>query len=102
MQALRVQAGAAVAAVLLAASGAAWGQEAPGRSRSVRADFQRTNPCPATGLPRGACPGWVVDHVFPLCAGGPDGPGNLQWQRAEEARVKDGEERRLCRRLRGG
>lgn len=67
------------------------------RSAAARAAFQRAHPCPATGQPRGPCPGWVVDHVVPLCAGGADRPENMQWQTVEAARRKDVEERRGCR-----
>lgn len=67
------------------------------RSAKARAAFVRANPCPATGQPRGACPGWVVDHVTPLCAGGADHPVNMQWQTREASFVKDAEERRQCR-----
>lgn len=67
------------------------------RSAKARADFQRVNPCPATGRPRGACPGYVVDHVRPLCAGGADTPANMQWLTATEARRKDAEWLHLCR-----
>lgn len=67
------------------------------RSRPARAAFQRSHPCPATNQPRGACPGYVVDHVVPLCAGGADEPGNMQWQTAAEAKAKDREERKLCK-----
>lgn len=67
------------------------------RSAKARAVFVRENPCPATGQPRGACPGWVVDHVVPLCAGGVDAPANMQWQAREVSLVKDAEERRLCK-----
>lgn len=85
---------------LLAACFAGFGPAASAaeRSRAARAAFQRLNPCPATGLPRGACPGYVVDHVEPLCAGGLDDPVNMQWQTVEEAKIKDREERRLCAR----
>jgi len=48
-----------------------------------------------TGYPHGR-PGYVVDHVIPLCAGGPDAPPNLIWQPVAESYVKDGFERRLC------
>ena len=48
------------------------------------------------GLTYGACPGWVVDHLVPLCAGGADAPGNMAWQRADEATRKDTIERQLC------
>lgn len=59
--------------------------------------FKRENPCPSTGLRGGSCPGHVVDHIEPLCAGGPDHRSNMQWQTAAEAKVKDREERRICR-----
>lgn len=64
------------------------------------ATFKRHNPCPATGRVRGPCVGWVVDHVTPLCANGPDHPSNMQWQTVDDARLKDRDERRLCRSLR--
>jgi hypothetical protein len=70
------------------------------RSAAARLEFKHHHPCPSTGERRGACPGWVIDHVTPLCAGGPDEPGNMQWQTVEDARRKDVEERRLCRELR--
>lgn len=66
----------------------------------MRAEFQRLQPCPATGRAWGPCPGWVADHVVPLCAGGRDEPENMAWQRLAESRRKDAAERRLCRRLR--
>jgi hypothetical protein len=68
------------------------------RSAAERLAFIRESPCPATGLRLGACPGYVVDHVHPLCAGGPDHRRNMQWQAVEEAKVKDRWERKLCRR----
>lgn len=74
--------------------------QATERSQAQRAAFVRDNPCPATQATRGACPGWVVDHVVPLCAGGADHPANMQWQPKAEAKVKDAAEHRQCRRLR--
>lgn len=68
------------------------------RSPSARAAFVKANPCPATNKARGACPGYVVDHVKPLCAGGADHLSNMQWQTVAEGKIKDAEERRLCRR----
>jgi hypothetical protein len=65
----------------------------------VRA-FRKANPCPATGSTTGACPGWVVDHMVPLCAGGPDDPANMAWQERSQSLVKDAHERRLCARIR--
>lgn len=67
------------------------------RDLSARAEFQRLNPCPANGARRGPCPGYVVDHVVPLCAGGADAPRNMQWQERAESFAKDIQERRQCR-----
>lgn len=68
------------------------------RNSSQRAAFIRHHPCPATGRTRGACPGYVVDHIEPLCADGPDNPGNMQWQTVKEGKEKDRKEREMCRR----
>jgi hypothetical protein len=70
------------------------------RSASAKAEFKRANLCPSTGKPRGGCPGYVIDHVIPLCAGGPDAPGNMQWQTTSDAKMKDRDERRQCRAMR--
>src|SRR5438552_625194 len=62
------------------------------RSRQAKDDFLRR-----TGYPHGR-PGYVVDHVVPLCAGGADAPSNMQWQTVEEGKVKDRQERATCAR----
>jgi hypothetical protein len=80
--------------VAISLAGGCW---AAPRAKSARAEFQRAHPCPANGARRGACPGFVVDHVVPLCAGGADAPGNMQWQTVADAKVKDREEARQCR-----
>lgn len=49
----------------------------------------RLHPCPANGHTRGACPGYIVDHIKALKHGGVDTPGNMQWQTVAEARAKD-------------
>jgi 5-methylcytosine-specific restriction endonuclease McrA len=59
------------------------------RSAAARRQFQREHPCPSTGKTTGACPGWVVDHVFPLKRGGVDAPANMQWQTVADAKAKD-------------
>ena len=59
------------------------------RCSAARAAFERDHPCPSTGEPRGACPGYVVDHIIPLKRGGADLPENMQWQTLDEARDKD-------------
>jgi hypothetical protein len=63
--------------------------------------FRRHNPCPKTHKLTGACPGWVVDHFKPLCAGGADLPSNMRWQEYRASLIKDAQERRLCRSLKG-
>lgn len=71
------------------------------REPAQRAEFVRDNPCPVTGSakPHHSCPGWVVDHIIPLCAGGADTPGNMQWQGMAASKEKDKEEWRTCRML---
>ena len=59
------------------------------RSREVTREFQREHPCPSTGLPTGACPGYWRDHIVPLACGGPDAVSNTQWQTVADARAKD-------------
>jgi hypothetical protein len=59
------------------------------RSSSARRAFQELHTCPATGLPTGTCPGYIIDHVVPLFRGGADSPENMQWQNREDARAKD-------------
>lgn len=59
------------------------------RDPAQRAAFMRSHPCPSTGKTKGACPGYVVDHIKPLKRGGADRPENMQWQTVEEAKQKD-------------
>ncbi len=68
------------------------------RDPGVAREFQRTHPCPSTGKTKGRCPGYVVDHIKPLCAGGADRPSNIQWQTVEQAKKKDRLEREQCKR----
>lgn len=68
------------------------------RSRTLRAEFQRANPCPSTGATRGACPGYQVDHREALICGGRDELANLQWLPVAEHREKTRAEVKLCRR----
>ena len=49
------------------------------RSQAVLAAFKRIHPCPSTGLKRGACPGWAINHPWPLACGGCDSVPNLLW-----------------------
>jgi hypothetical protein len=89
----------AVLALIMTLAAPAWGLD---RSRSARADFVRVNPCPATGKTSGACPGYQVDHVRSLCAGGTDTPGNMQWLRVEDHKRKTPKDVGRCRAMRAG
>lgn len=73
------------------------------RDRAQVRAFRAENPCPATGRTRGACPGYHVDHITPLCAGGADRPWNMQWITKEDHRFKTLVDVRECRedRLKG-
>lgn len=72
--------------------------DAAPRSRAMRAEFQRTNPCPANGNTRGPCPGWQADHILPLCAGGADRADQLQWLTVAEHAAKTRSDVAFCRR----
>lgn len=49
------------------------------RSTKVINAFKKMWACPATGLHKGACPGWAIDHVCPLACGCVDAVYNMQW-----------------------
>ena len=49
------------------------------RRADVIAAFRRIHPCPSTGLYKGACPNWQLQHVSPLACGGIDAVSNLMW-----------------------
>lgn len=59
------------------------------RSQSAKNQFKKSNPCPSSGKSRGACKGYVIDHVTPLKRGGADAPSNMQWQTKAAAKEKD-------------
>lgn len=67
------------------------------RSRDLRAEFMRSNPCPATGETRGPCPGYQVDHEEALVCGGKDELRNLQWLAVPDHKAKTRVEVKLCR-----
>ena len=59
-------------------------------------EFRKTHPCPSTNKTTGACPGWIVDHLVPICFGGMDSPLNMQWQELAQSRIKDKFEMEAC------
>ena len=67
------------------------------RSTAAKHVFQREQPCPSTGQPKGRCPGYIIDHIKPLACGGADAPSNMQWQTVSDAKAKDRWERKGCR-----
>ncbi|WP_395055249.1 HNH endonuclease signature motif containing protein [Polaromonas sp.] len=74
-----------------------WAEARIERSAAEVLAFKRHNPCPVTGLARGSCPDWEVDHVQPLCSGGPDTRANMQWLSVEDHRAKTRSDVRMCR-----
>lgn len=68
----------------------------PHRLHAAVAEFRQLNPCPANGRSRGACPGYVVDYVVPLCGEGEDAAANLQWLTVRAARSNGNWERQYC------
>ena len=89
----------AIALIAISSLTATAAEAKPTRSAAAVLAFKRANPCPSTDLRRGKCPGYVVDHIEPLCARGADRPDNMQWQTVAASRVKDRAERRHCRAL---
>lgn len=69
------------------------------RSKAVVKLFKATTVCPSTGQKTKRCPGYIVDHIIPLCADGPDTLDNLQYQTLEQSKIKDKWERKLCSKL---
>jgi 5-methylcytosine-specific restriction endonuclease McrA len=59
------------------------------RDTAMRQLFLSQNACPSTGKNKGACPGYVVDHIVPIKRGGGDNPYNMQWQTIIDAKDKD-------------
>lgn len=95
-----VPACAGTTAVVIAALALFVADDAHARSRAPVRAFVDAVPCPSTGLTGGKCPGYVVDHVVPLCAGGADDPANMQWQARADSYAKDRAELALCRWIR--
>lgn len=70
------------------------------RSKVVLRAFAKQQACPSTGLHRLPCPGWHIDHIVALCAGGADAVENLQWLTRDAHQEKTRIDVRECRVLR--
>lgn len=68
----------------------------PARSQSPKLAFVKTHLCPSTGKHLVHCPGYVIDHIEPLCDCSLDTPANMQWEKVAAAKKKDRLENRLC------
>lgn len=90
----------ALLCALVLASAASQAGSRTERDRSQVRAFRAEHVCPATGQHRGACPGYHVDHITPLCAGGPDRPDNMQWITREDHRFKTLVDVKECRKMR--
>lgn len=67
------------------------------RDNRVRHAFVNVQACPSTGKHRLPCPGYQIDHVWPLKCKGPDIVDNLQWLTIEEHKAKTKREAKECR-----
>ena len=70
------------------------------RDRTQVNAFKRENPCPATGMTKGACPGYEIDHIKPLKCRGRDRPSNMQWLTVAAHKLKTKKEIHACRKKR--
>ena len=68
------------------------------RSAVERHAFVKEVACPATGKHRLPCPDYHIDHIVPLCAGGPDHRSNMQWLTIEDHKAKTRIDVKTCRR----
>ena len=66
------------------------------RSQKAKNIFKYEHPCPSTGRVKGACQGYIIDHIKPIACGGADDAGNMKWQTTKEAKAKDKWERQAC------
>lgn len=76
----------------------------PGITKQHRSSFERhafvkDQACPATGENRLPCPGYQIDHIKPLCAGGADHKDNMQWITIADHKTKTRLDVATCRAL---
>lgn len=66
------------------------------RSQAAKIAFAKAHACPSTQKHIPSCPGYVIDHIRPLCDGGADAASNMQWQTTVASYKKDIIERSVC------
>lgn len=90
--------GKIIASIFIAALALSTASEAGfARSKKVLREFVNQQACPSTGKHRLPCPGYQIDHVWPLKCKGPDSVHNLQWLTIEEHKAKTKREAKECR-----
>ncbi len=67
------------------------------RSTVERHAFVKAVACPATDRHRLPCPGYQIDHITPLCAGGADHRNNMQWLTIEDHKAKTRGDVKSCK-----
>lgn len=49
------------------------------RDEKVVDEFRKLHPCPSTQKTTGSCPGWAINHTYPLACKGKDIVENMVW-----------------------
>jgi len=65
------------------------------RDSKVISEYRKIHKCPSTGLYKGACPNYSLNHGTPLACGGCDAVWNLFWMRNDIKALQDRVERRI-------
>ena len=67
------------------------------RSTNERRHFGEENSCPADQQKKYThCKGYNIDHIVPICMGGKDEKGNMQWLAVDVKKAKDRIEKAVC------
>jgi hypothetical protein len=91
----KIQIAAFIAIAAALGSGSCLGKTV--RSKSELRAFAKEQACPSTGLYKLPCPGFQIDHVWPLKCAGPDRRENMQWLSIQDHKDKTRAQNHLCR-----